>query len=299
MEVLRTNNLTKKYGLRTVVDSVNMTIEKGDIYGFIGKNGAGKTTLMRMILTLCKPSGGDYTLFGSKDIISGCKKIGSLIETPCLTSNITAYETLRRYSILYGADVKEIDNILDIVGLNNVGKKKVGQFSLGMRQRMGIAIALIGYPEFMILDEPVNGLDPVGMKEIRDTIIKLNKEKGITFLISSHLLDEIAKTANKIGIINEGHLLEEVTMEELGTRCKKKLVIDVDNTERAEELLKEEYQENDFYEDNGKLIFEDMSIDSGNINSFLVKNGIVVRELSKVGKSLEQYYIEKVGGVNV
>ena len=296
MNVLTTENLTKKYGFKNVVENVNMTIEKGDIYGFVGKNGAGKTTLMRMVLTLCRPTSGKVTLFEQDNLLEGCKRVGSLIETPCLYKSITAYETLKRYSILYGSNLSQINEILDYVGLKDAGKKKVGSFSLGMKQRLGIAVALLGFPEFMVLDEPVNGLDPVGMKEIRDIILRLNKERGITFLISSHLLDELAKTANKIGIINEGHLIEQISMNEMNEKCKAKILYTVDNSEKAAELLKNKYTDIEMYVNENTISVVGMNDETAKINSYLVNNSIEVSGIENVTKSLEQYYIEKVGG---
>ena len=223
--ILKTNSLTKVYGTRKVVDGVSMTINKGDIYGFIGKNGAGKTTFMRMILSLTSVTNGEVELFEGKNILEVGNKIGSLIEAPGLYKNATAYENLKRFSILYGADESKINEILKFVNLDNTGNKKAKDFSLGMRQRLGIAIALLGDPEFLVLDEPINGLDPAGIKEIRDVILKLNKGLGITFLISSHLLDELAKVVTKYGIINNGVLIEEVSAKELINKCKSKLII--------------------------------------------------------------------------
>ena len=174
--ILKTVNLTKVYGRRTVVDGVSMTINKGDIYGFIGKNGAGKTTFMRTVLSLTSITSGKVELFGGKKIEEVGNKIGSLIEAPGLYKNATAYENLKRFSILYGADESKINNILKFVNLDKTGKKKAKDFSLGMRQRLGIAIALLGEPEFLVLDEPINGLDPAGIKEIRDVISNVDTE---------------------------------------------------------------------------------------------------------------------------
>lgn len=308
MEILKTKDLCKIYGKQTAINNVNMTIEKGDIYGFIGKNGAGKTTLMRMILTLAMPTSGKIILFGSEDLIEGCKKVGSIVETPALPKHINAKETLYRYSVLYGADESKVDEILELVGLDSTSKKKVGQFSLGMRQRLGIAIALLNDPKFMVLDEPLNGLDPVGMKEIRDLILKLNQEKGITFLISSHLLEELAKTANKIGIINNGVLIEERTMEEIAADCVQKLVFKVDDLKKAEKILLTILDRDDFkfaeydieadeniIRDKADEIYITCNYDkAGEINKLLVTNGVMVSGIEKAGYNLEDYYMKKV-----
>ena len=206
--VLKTVGLSKKYGSRYVVRGVNMTINKGDIYGFIGKNGAGKTTFMRVILGLSEPTEGSFELFGGISREEAGRKTGALIEAPGIYPNCTAKENMKRFALLKGADANSIDGILEFVGLGDVGNKKAGKFSLGMKQRLGIAVALLGDPEFLVLDEPVNGLDPAGMKEVRDLIVKLNKERGVTVLISSHLLDELSKIVTRYGIINNGVLVD-------------------------------------------------------------------------------------------
>ena len=190
------------------VNNVNMTIHKGDIYGFIGKNGAGKTTFKRLVLGTAFLTKGEIKLFGGEPFDKARRKIGSLIEAPGLYKNCTAYENLKQFSLIYGGTDAEIKEILSLVGLAATGNKKAGKFSLGMRQRLGIAIALLGNPEFLVLDEPVNGLDPAGMKEVRDLILKLNHEKNITILISSHLLDELSKIVTRYGSINDGMLIE-------------------------------------------------------------------------------------------
>ena len=195
--VLKTTNIIKKYGNKTVLNNINMTINKGDIYGFIGKNGAGKTTFMKVVLSLTPKDNGEVVFFDNKKLKDVGLKIGSLIESPGLYKNASAYENLKRFSILYGADESKINELLELVNLSNVGKKKTKDFSLGMKQRLGIAIALLGDPEFMLLDEPINGLDPEGIKEIRDVIDRLNIEKCITFIISSHLLDELSKVVTR------------------------------------------------------------------------------------------------------
>lgn len=300
MEILRTENLCKKYGKNTVVNNVNMTVEKGDIYGFIGKNGAGKTTLMRMILTLATPSDGKIYLFGSENLREGCKKTGSLIEYPALPKHITAKEALSRYGMLYDVTPEKIDELLDIVGLDRNEKKKINQFSLGMKQRLGIAIALLNEPEFLVLDEPLNGLDPMGMKEIRDLILKLNKERGITFIISSHLLEELAKTATKIGIINDGILIEETTMDAIEANCLDKLVFTVNDTNMAEEILrKNQFDSLEIDSDNRKVYVTCDSNKAADINHILVTAGIQVSGIETAGYNLEDYYMEKVGAKDV
>ena len=218
--ILKTNHLTKRYGHRAVVENLSMTIYKGDIYGFIGKNGAGKTTLIRMVTGLAAPSDGSIQLFGSGSLLEGRRRIGTVIEAPAFYPGMTARENIVAFSKLQGLhDFSHTEDLLELVGLSHTGKKKCRNFSLGMKQRLAIAIALIGDPELLILDEPTNGLDPEGMKEVRDLILKLNQEKGITVLVSSHILGELSKFATRYGIIHHGKLIEEFTEEDLWRRC--------------------------------------------------------------------------------
>lgn len=218
--ILKTNHLTKRYGHRAVVENLSMTIYKGDIYGFIGKNGAGKTTLIRMVTGLATPSDGSIRLFGSGSLLEGRRRIGTVIEAPAFYPGMTAYENIIAFSKLQGLhDFSHAEYLLELVGLSHTGKKKCRNFSLGMKQRLAIAIALIGDPELLILDEPTNGLDPEGMKEVRDLILKLNQEKGITVLVSSHILGELSKFATRYGIIHHGKLIDEFTEEDLWRRC--------------------------------------------------------------------------------
>lgn len=219
--ILKTNHLTKRYGHRPVVDDVSMTIRQGDIYGFIGKNGAGKTTLIRMVAGLAAPSDGNIQLFGSSNLLKGRGKIGTVIESPAFYPNMTARENLIAFCKLQGIhNFSHLDGLLELVGLPDAGRKKAKNFSLGMKQRLAIAIALIGNPKFLILDEPTNGLDPEGMKEIRELILKLNRERRITVLVSSHILGELSKFATRYGIIHHGKLIEEFTEDELWENCR-------------------------------------------------------------------------------
>lgn len=219
--ILRTNHLTKRYGHLTVLNDLSMTIYEGDIYGLIGKNGAGKTTLIRMAAGLAAPSDGNILLFGKPDLLQGRKEIGTVIESPALYPGMTARENLITQCRLQNADPAQIDSILSLVGLEDTGRKKAKHFSLGMRQRLAIALSLIGNPKLLFLDEPTNGLDPEGIREIRNLILKLNKERQITVLISSHILGELSKLATRYGILHHGVLLEEFTENELWERCSK------------------------------------------------------------------------------
>ena len=296
--ILKTKNLTKKYGNKIAVNNVNMTINKGDIYGFIGKNGAGKTTLMKMVLSLTHQTSGNIELFGGKRNSKALKKVGSLIEAPGLYRGATAYENMYRFSMIYGGNKEKIMELLNLVGLANVGNKKVKDFSLGMKQRLGIAVSLLGEPEFLVLDEPINGLDPAGIKEIRDIILKLNKEKGITFLISSHLLDELSKVVTKYGIIDNGTLIEEVSSDDLINRCKNKLIITTKDSKKAKKVLSKIINDDDIII-NGNDIELLTNIDKGaEINKLLCENDIFASKIYPNLGSLEDYFIDKIGGMH-
>ena len=293
--VLSTNGIIKKYGNNTILNGINMTINKGDIYGFIGKNGAGKTTFMRVVLSLTPKTDGEVKFFGDKSIEEVGLKVGSLIEAPGLYKNASAYENLKRFSILYGADDSKINEILEIVGLGYTGKRKAKDFSLGMRQRLGIAIALLGDPDLLLLDEPINGLDPEGIKEIRDVIVRLNKEKGITILISSHLLDELSKVVTRYGIINKGTLIEEIEAKELKDKCKNKLVIECDDLEKAKKILSKEVNEKELVINNNTLEVHSNIENSAKFNTKLVKEGISVAAIYPNFDSLEEYFMKRIG----
>ena len=292
--IIETSNLTKQFPNKLAVNHINMHIKRGDIYGFIGRNGAGKTTAMKLILGLLNPTEGEIKLFGNEQLNEGRAKIGSLIEEPALYKGATAFENMKRFSILYGGTDEDINEILKLVGLSKTGNRKVKEFSLGMKQRLGIAIALLGNPEVMVLDEPINGLDPAGIKEIRDTILNLNKEKNVTFLISSHILDELAKITTTYGIINDGRL-EEIDAEELNNRCRKNLKIKVSDVNKAIEILKEKDLLNNYTVDVESITMYDNFDDSALINEQLVKAGIKVFELSTSNSGLEDYFIERIG----
>lgn len=292
--VIETRALSKHFPGKVAVDHMNMHVCAGDIYGLIGKNGAGKTTAMKMILGISAPTSGSISLFGSENLNAERWRIGSLIEAPGLYKNCTAYENMKRFSLIAGGTDEKIKELLSFVGLGNVGSKKAGVFSLGMKQRLGIAIALLGNPEALILDEPINGLDPAGIKEIRDLILKLNREKGVTFLISSHLLDELGKIATTYGIINNGVLVEEISAAELTERCRHGLKITVDDAEKALESLKAAGFADCTNKD--KVVFLPGEIDrSAEVNALLVNQGIRVSELTVQNYGFEEYFIERLG----
>lgn len=297
--VLRTKNLTKAFSSELVVNSVNMNIRKGDIYGFIGKNGAGKTTLMRTIVGLAVPTSGEIELFESKDLDSQRSKIGTIIESPALYPTYTAKQNLivQQKLLLGKVDLKEIDEILKMVGLDDVGNKKAKKFSLGMKQRLAIAIALIGKPEFLILDEPINGLDPTGIKEIRNLILLLNKEHGITVLISSHILGELSKVVTCYGVIRDGKLIDEFDAKSLRERVQAYLEIKVDSTELAGKIIEENLNTKN-YEilENDTIHLYDNIDESSKINSLLVQNGVTVYSISNFGENYEDYFIKLMEG---
>jgi len=298
MEVLTTNGLTKTYRGKNVVNSVNMHVEKGDIYGFIGKNGAGKTTLMKMVCGLTRASEGDFLLFGSNDLGAGRKKIGCVIEQPALYPGMTAKENLVYYSKMQGCEkTTDIDALLNLVGLPDTGKKKAKKFSLGMKQRLSVAIALLGEPEFLVLDEPMNGLDPAGIREIRELLLDLHGKKQITILMSSHILGELGKIATKYGIINSGVLVEEFSAEELESRVKHYLHIAVDDCEKAKKVLAEKCNVTEcrVLEDKTLCIYGQLE-DAALLNRALVQNDVLVSRLAVEGQDMEMYFVNRMGG---
>ena len=300
--VLKTYNITKKYGEQLAVDNVNMTIKKGDIYGFIGQNGAGKTTLIRLITGLIHKSGGEIELLGANgenELNKARTMVGSLIETPSFYTNMTARENLEVSRLVRNIPGKKcIDEVLELVGLKDVEKKKVKNFSLGMRQRLGIANALMGNPKLLILDEPINGLDPMGIVEIRELLKKINKEKDMTILISSHILSELSELATTYGIISNGKLIEEITAKQLSEKCRQYIDLKVDDTARAVIFLERELGISDYevLEDSNIKVFSNLD-NVGEVNSLLSRSGIIVESISVKGENLEEYFMNKVGGV--
>lgn len=299
--VLETNNLEKRYKDFRALNHTNIHIEKGAIYGLIGKNGAGKTTLIRIVCGLQEPTNGSYIIYGksnnSNDIISARKRMGAIIETPSIYGEMTARDNLiEQYKLVGMPSLDGINELLKLVGLENTGKKKAKNFSLGMKQRLGIAIALANNPDFLILDEPINGLDPQGIIEIRELILKLNKEKRITILISSHYLDELSKIATHYGFLDSGSVIQEITSEELMKKMEHKLILKVNN---QKEFVK-------YFEEN-KISYE--VEDSKTINVYgkynlskfineLSKKNLVVDEIHEQEESLENYYMNLIGGGN-
>lgn len=294
--VLQTNNLTKFFKKKAAINQVSLNVKKGDIYGFIGKNGAGKTTFIRVVAGLARQNSGEVKLFESDDLDMQRSKVGTMIENPAVYPNLTAKQNLHYYCTLLGLDPEIIiEPMLNLVGLSDTAKKKAKNFSLGMKQRLAIAIALLGEPEFLMLDEPMNGLDPAGIREIRELMLKLNKEKDITILISSHILGELSKIATCYGVINNGVLVDEFTKEDLKTRYEEVQEIIVDDTERALAVLKQHLNlsEDEITVIDSKTIRIIDNIDkAGHIITELAKNGVTISSSSIMGQDLEDYFMK-------
>lgn len=297
--ILETRNLTKKYGMQYAARDINIHLEKGEIYGIVGRNGAGKTTILKMISGLSLPTQGEYCIFekkvASNDIMRS--RIGCLIENPGIYPNMTAAQNLKLKCLALGVvNLKVIPELLQKVGLDSAKNKKVGKFSLGMKQRLGIAMALVGNPDIVVLDEPINGLDPQGIVEVRETIEKLNKENGITFIISSHLLEELSKVASKYGIISNGELLQEFTMQELEEKCAKRIELHVNDIQSAVAGLESMGITQYSVVDNKHIhIFEYLDR-TGEITMTLSKKGIEVIEIVIKNETLEDFYLHMTGG---
>lgn len=299
--LLQTKNLTKQYGHQKAVDNVCMHIKRGSVYGFIGRNGAGKTTCLKIISGLSRPTCGEIEMFGykGKDLEEIRSRVGCLIEEPGLYKNMTAYDNLNTKCKLFG--IKKpgyIQEILEIVGLKDVGKKKVKHFSLGMKQRLGIGLALVGEPDLLVLDEPINGLDPQGIADVRDTIQTLREARNMTICISSHILEELSKIATDYGIIHNGSLLQEITREELLKRCGERLEITLDDPSKAISVLEQMGITNYQVVDREHIhVFERLK-ESAAVNMGLVKAGVPVSGISVVNEELETYFLKLTGGVN-
>ena len=299
--VLKTNALSKSYGHFKALNGLSMNVPKGAIYGFFGKNGAGKTTLIRLICGLQNPSSGDYILYGrknmEKEIVKSRRRMGAVVETPSIYLDMTAEENLKQqYRILGLPSFDGLHEILELVGLDDTGKKKARNFSLGMRQRLGIAIALVGDPDFLVLDEPVNGLDPQGIIEIRELILKLNRERQITVLISSHILDELSKLATYYGFIDNGSIVKEVSAAELEKTCRKCVHMEVSDTKELARVLDKMKVEYKIFSDTEADVFAKIKISQLTLE--LAKVNCEVISMQEKDESLESYYISLVGGGN-
>lgn len=301
-EVIKTFSLIKKYGNSTVLDKVNITVKQGEIYGLVGDNGAGKTTLLRILTGQSNLTGGSFELLEKstdKDLMNVRRRIGAIIETPSFYTKLTIEQNLEYYRIQRGIPGKEnVEKVLKQVNLIEAKKKKFKDISLGMKQRLGLALVLLGEPELLILDEPINGLDPSGIKEIRNLLINLNREKNITIIISSHILPELSNIATCYGFLSKGKLIEEVTVEELNERCKNYLEINVNNPKKLSVLLEEKLGYRDYkIMPNGLIQLFDKTPISEEISKLAISNGIALKGLYEKSVDLENYYMSLIGGV--
>lgn len=294
-----TSALGKQYGDFQALKGLTMHIPKGAIYGIVGKNGAGKTTLIRLLAGLQRPSSGEYMLYGvshtSKEIAKARRRMGAVVEEPSVYQDMTAADNLKQqYRILGLPSFEGITELLALVGLSDTGKKKVKNFSLGMRQRLGIAIALAGDPDFLVLDEPANGLDPQGIVEIRELILKLNRERQITVLLSSHILDELSRLATHYGFIDKGRMVKEISAEELEAACRKCTRVEVTDTKALSRVLETMGMEYEIRSDREADIFAKVNVTK--LVFALRAEGCDLLDITKREESLESYYINLVGG---
>lgn len=299
--VLKMEKVSKTFGKTTVLDNFDLSLEKGHICGLIGPNGAGKTTIIKILAGLMFQTSGEVSFFGRSDNLEESRKrMSFMIEAPIVEPTMTAYDNLMYIRYVRGyPDVKRIDEVLDIVGLADTGKKKCGRFSLGMRQRLGIAMALLPKPEVLVLDEPVNGLDPEGIVEIRHILKRLSEEQNITILISSHLLSELSEMCSDFSIINHGKLIENLSIDELMVKCRGHISVKTDDIDRTAALLENKLSIRNYKVLHGEEIHIFEQLDRiENISKTITDNGLTITRLYEEGQSLEEYYLEKVGAEN-
>ena len=297
--VLETNALCKRYRDFTALNGLDMRIPKGAIYGFVGRNGAGKTTLIRLICGLQEPTSGSFTLYGVKNTDAGIgrcrRRIGAVVESPAIYPDMTAEENIRQQALVLGLPSPGgAQELLRLVGLDDTGRKKVKNFSLGMRQRLGIAVALAGDPDLLVLDEPVNGLDPQGIIEMRELILTLNRERGITVLISSHILDELSRLATHYGFIDSGHMLREMSAEELEAHCRKCVRIEVSDTRALARVLDGMHAEYRITDESHADIYAGIPVTA--LVTALAQEGCTVNSIREQDESLESFYMNLIGG---
>ena len=301
--IIETKNLTKQYGSQKSVDGLTIHVKPGRIYGLLGRNGAGKTTTMKMLLSLTKPTSGEVKIWGKP--LQGNEKellprIGSLIESPGFYPNLTGTENLGIFAALRGVSNQAVKDALDLVGLPYKDKKLFSQYSLGMKQRLAIALAVMHDPELLILDEPINGLDPIGIAEVRSFIRELCDERGKTILISSHILSEISLLADDIGIIDHGVLLEEESLAQLEQKSSRHIQFTLSDTAQAARILKRDFQENHFtIQDSHNLRLHNLELPVGKLVTAFVKNGVEVSQAAAVEESLEDYFKRVTGGEGI
>lgn len=297
--VIKLRDISKKRGQTEILNHLNMTVYQKDIYGFIGQNGAGKSTTMKIIMSLIKETQGQLELFDSLDNQINRSRIGAIIENPTFYPYMTAYENLKYYVQYKGiVEINSIEKVLKMVGLENVRKKKYKNYSLGMKQRLGLALALINNPDLLILDEPLNGLDPQGIVELREILSHLNKKYGITMLISSHILDELEMIATRYGFIHQGQMIEEITAEKLQEKLKKYISLDVENIGLASITLEQKlHTENFKVMDDHTIYLYDFVNESSLVATTLIQEGVILNKMNISNVSLENYYLSLIKGV--
>ncbi len=300
--IIRTQQLTKRFVKETIINDVTMTIKEGEIYGFLGPNGAGKTTIMKMLLNLIKPTSGSIEIQNEAITTTSyeyLKNIGSLIEYPIFYDDLTAIKNLQMHCAYNGFKTESnIKNVLEIVGLKHAEKKKVKEFSLGMRQRLAIARAIVTKPKILILDEPINGLDPIGIKEVRELLVMLKRQYGMTILISSHIVSEIESIADTIGIVNNGILIEEVPMNSLREKHKSTIEIVVSDVEKAKQLLCDQFNAIVKVKSDTTLTIHTTDEKPSTITKYLILHDVDVDHVETIHQSLEDYFINRISGGN-
>ena len=301
MTVIQTTGLSKRYKRRWAVDHLDLAVEQGDIYGFIGQNGAGKSTTLKLLCGLARPTQGEALIFGKpvRDSVAR-RRVGALIEQPGLYPDLSGRENLRLCAALLGLDSPErqVEEILRTVGLAPGEKKPVRQYSMGMKQRLGVALALLGGPDLLLLDEPINGLDPEGIREMRELLLRLNRERGLTILVSSHILGELSKIATRYGIIQQGRMVEQITAAELGQKCTDYLHLKADQPRKAAALLERELRLTRWeMRPEGEIrIYE--AVDTRAVGHLLTQAGLAVEEMGLHRQDLEGYFLERMGGTD-
>lgn len=299
MAVIETENLSKRYRDKWAVEHLDLRVEQGDIYGFIGRNGAGKSTTLKLLCGLARPTRGEARIFGRPvhDPVMR-RRVGALIEQPGLYPDLSGRENLRLYAALLGLDnpERQVDEILRTVGLSPKEKKPVKQYSMGMKQRLGVGLALLGGPDLLLLDEPINGLDPEGIREMRELLLRLNRERGLTILISSHILGELSKIATRYGIIQEGKMAEQITAEELAQKCADYLHLRTDHPQKAAALLEQKFglRRWEMHPEGELRIYE--AADAKAVGQTLAEAGIAVEEMGLHRQDLESYFLQRMGG---
>ena len=299
MEVIATSALTKVYGQKRAVDQLDMTVHEGDIYGFIGRNGSGKSTTLKLLCGLARPTGGEIRLFGQPVSNEAARsRVGVLVESAGLYPGLPARENMLLKAACMGlvSPEESVRRLLELVGLDPADKKRAGRFSMGMKQRLGIALALLGGPDLLLLDEPINGLDPEGIQEVRSLLVKLNQEQGITLVVSSHILGELAKIATRYGILKDGRMVQQLSAEELSARCKDYLHLRVADPKAAVVALEQQLGIAKYeVRPQGEVRVYDKA-DPARVNAVLAGAGIPVQELYLHGQDLEGYFLELMGG---